>query len=162
MVLRRTFGRLSMASVACSAVLAASCGSSTTTTAAAPTKAEYIAKADAICRVELSRKTQASAGEGTAGKSSITNRNRDLDAAEEANARLRALPQPSGSASVLDEWLKLRERVTAIDRGRSASVRERLEDAKTYRIAKGYGLQSCAEQPGIFLFHRLYERQPSG
>jgi hypothetical protein len=149
-----------MATAACSAVLIAGCGSATTKTAAAPTKAQYIARADAICARELSQKARAFARSEAPGQSGFSDRSKDLTAAEEANASLRALAQPPGSASVLDEWLRLRERYIAIDRGRPARAGERdVGTGKAYSIAKAYGFQSCAEPPGDFLLRRYRERQ---
>lgn len=153
---RRTLGHWSMAAVACSALLTAGCGSSTTNTAAAPTKAQYIARADAICHAEVSKKIK----EFAAGTSRTNDLGRDTKAAEEANASLRALPQPSGSESVLAEWLKLRERVTAISHGRPASAAEDQEAiAKAYSIARAYGLRSCAESPAERVLGRLDAHQ---
>lgn len=128
-------------------MLIAGCGTTTKTTAAAPTKAQYIASADAICH-SLEQKNKALSAEENAVKISaeLDLRESKKDA-EEADARLRALPQPLAGASTIAEWLHWRERATASS-GSGASFKEDIAaTAKASGIAKAYGLRSCAELP---------------
>ncbi len=138
------------ASVLCfSLVLIAGCGSTTTTktTAAAPTKAQYIASADTICH-SLEQKNKALAAEENAVKiSAELDLSESKKDAEEADARLRALPQPLAGASTIAEWLHWRERATASS-GSGASFKEDITaTTKASSIAKAYGFRSCAELP---------------
>jgi hypothetical protein len=137
------------ASVLCfSLVLIAGCGSTTTkTTAAAPTKAQYIASADAICH-SLGEKNKALSAEENAVKiSAELDLSESKKDAEEADARLRALPQPLAGASTIAEWLHWRERATASSGSASSFKEDIAATTKASSIAKAYGFRSCAELP---------------
>jgi hypothetical protein len=137
------------ASVLCfSLMLIAGCGSTTTkTTAATPTRAQYIASADAVCH-SLDEKNKALSVEENAVKiSAELDLSESKKDAEEADTRLRALPQPLAGASTIAEWLHWRERATASS-GRASSFKEDIAaTTKASSIAKTYGFRSCAELP---------------
>lgn len=139
-----------LALVACPSVAlgVAGCGRAATPTAA-PTQAQYIQSADAICR-GLSHKSDALSAEVNVVKLSAEAALREAKKnAEEADTQLRALPTPAGGASTITEWLHWREVATASS-GPIGESNFKLDIDATKRadgIAQGYGLKACAELP---------------
>jgi hypothetical protein len=128
-------------------MLIAGCGSATKTTTVTPTKAQYIVSADAIC-LGLAQENKGFAAEENAGKLSAEyHLSKAKKAAEEANASLHTLAEPSADTSTITKWLHLRERATA-NSGSGGNFKEVVAaTAKASSIAKAYGLRSCAELP---------------
>ncbi len=120
-----------------------------------PTKQEYIARADAICR-EVNRRT--------AGLNRPRNKQEFVEYAsrakletEKALSRLRELEPPQEDAELIERWLDLSERaverlpevVEAIESGDNQRVAEasaeiRAISQKVQQIARAYGFEECS------------------
>jgi len=154
--------RTAPAALALAAVLAmAGCGSS------APTKAQYVAKADAICAAESARTapligqvTAAASALGTGGASGA--RKLESTVAELLAvtatylARLQKLEQPSGAHAAIGRFLTplagvvgaIGQAATALDAGQSQQALGLLEKARPTAAqatsgAREYGLVRC-------------------
>jgi hypothetical protein len=145
---RRRIGGWAGALVA--VMLVAGCGSSSSSgTSSTPTKAEYIARVSAVCKALEQRAETISAGAHNLEDAV----RKVLDAYEQADAQLRAIPLPTPD-TVPSEWLHLRETATAesrraIDAPRfsharaAASSEEFTAKEKARALAKAYGLAAC-------------------
>lgn len=123
------------------------CGSSS---GGRPTKAEYVAKANAACR-DLNQSLK-SVGENSG--SIKAKRDQANVVRERANRQLRAIPMPS-PAKIPSEWLHLREAslvaVKKIPKTKPLSQANHAAQAayltaleKSVAVAKSYGLVACS------------------
>lgn len=123
------------------------CGSSS---GGRPTKAEYVAKANAACR-DLNQSLK-SVGENSG--SIKAKRDQANVVRERANRQLRAIPMPS-PAKIPSEWLHLREAslvavkkipktkpLSQANHAAQAAYLDALE--KSVAVAKSYGLVACS------------------
>src|ERR1700677_867604 len=149
------------------AVLAiAGCGSTKTTpkaVVAPPTKAQYIARADAICHEHelkldtLTAEVKRLEDTGDPGISAELALSTEAKDSEETDAQLGALPPPATGASTIVEWLHWRDLATTDGGNATAALDAENEKAsladssagdrastKAADIAKSYGLTVCA------------------
>jgi hypothetical protein len=137
----------------CAATLSivAGCGN-TKTAVVSPSKAQYIARADAICRAH-EQKYRAVVMSLFAFKTSWKVAHHEEYAADQrADAQLAAIPMPAGDAEVLLEWLhwlKLATANSVMSADFAAFVKA---SARAGDLARAYGLTACAL--------RLGERKP--
>ncbi len=131
------------------AAVVAGCGSGGSSTAGAPTKAQYIARVTAVCTALTERSEAISAGAHNfeAAVREI------VDAYEQADRQLRAIALPASSTGP-EEWLHWRETATSAMRGAidakpyshartAASADEFKANEKARALAKAYGLSAC-------------------
>lgn len=125
------------------------CGSSSGNTSSAPTKAQYIARVNAVCS-ELEHRAD-TISEGAHNFEAAVRE--VVDAYEHADAKLREIPLPA-SDTVPSEWLHWRETQTAAMRRAIdakayshertvASSDEFKAKEKAGTLAKTYGLAAC-------------------
>jgi hypothetical protein len=138
------------------AMLLGGCG--TARTRADMTKAQFIARADAICRAaeaKLAYIRQLAAKLGRAASAPPVMR-QEVAAARLATARLESLPQPPGEGEAIARWLTARTVAATVasdaaeappGEGRRAvnDVFAELEvtRARAGRLARDYGLEAC-------------------
>ena len=130
-------------------VVVAGCGS-TRTPVGALTKAQYIARADAVCQALLNKleaaNSKATSFEGALKAATVTRR--------QADAQLRAIPMPA-SERAPSEWLHWRELATAENKrgvdakpfsaARTAAIKAEFQATlKARAIANAYGMTTCA------------------
>jgi len=126
--------------------LASGCGSTTTatTTSLAPTKAQYIERADAICSaheqevrkaIVESYKSPASSAQAAIHK--------EYAASQRADAQLGSIPMPAGSTQVLLEWLHWRKLATADSATAAKLSAATTATTEANRLARAYGLKVC-------------------
>jgi hypothetical protein len=140
------------------AVLAlAGCG--TTSAKSAPTKAQFTARADAICGYEEKKLRRAAAFDhaSIASFSEVPRLIRQAVAIHEAaTAKLESLSQPVGEAATITRWLTARTVATTLERDTAEApsgkdltaardVREELGRARAFvgDLSRRYGLQVC-------------------
>ena len=115
-----------------------------TTTAAAPTKAQYIASADAVCR-SLAQKNKAVTASVSAAKINVAVGQQERKKNKEAaDAQLRALPEPTADRSTIAEWLHQRELTTSPPTSASDFIAYIKAVSRADKLARSYGLQACA------------------
>jgi hypothetical protein len=138
------------------ALLLGACG--TARTKADLTRAQFIARADAICRTtdaKLAYIRQLAAKLGRAPSAAPVMR-QEVAAARLATARLESLPEPPGESGAIGSWLTARtvaatvasdaaEAPSGEDRAAVKDVFAELEVARTRaeRLARDYGLEAC-------------------
>jgi hypothetical protein len=143
--------------VAIVAVLAVtSCG--TARTNAAVTKAQFIARADAICQAEQAKLAFIKLGAGAAGEGPTTPSviRQEVVQSRAATAKLESLPQPPGENATIGKWLTARTVAATIasDAGEApagedaTAVRDVLNEltranALAQRLAGDYGVETC-------------------
>jgi hypothetical protein len=109
------------ASVLAAAILVvyASAGCGATRSGPAPTKAQFIARADAICRIEEKKFAGVEFRSGVRSVALLRNFPRLIRKAaaihEAGNAELESLPEPSGEAATIDRWLTARTVATTVE-----------------------------------------------
>ena len=153
---RRT-GRVHLLAVAIVAVLlVTSCG--TTRTKAAITKAQFIARADAICQAEQAKlafiKQRARTPENAPTPPPVIRQ--QVVQSRAATAKLESLPQPPGESATIGKWLTARTVAATIasDAGEAparedaTAVRDVLYElaranALARRLAGDYGMGTC-------------------
>jgi hypothetical protein len=132
------------------------CGTARTT--ADMTKAQFIARADAICRAaeaKLAYIRQLAAKLGRAPSAPPVMR-QEVAAARLATARLEALPEPPGESEAIDRWLTARTVAATVasdaaeappgeDKAAVKDVFAQLEVARAReaRLGRQYGLEAC-------------------
>jgi hypothetical protein len=138
------------------ALMLSACG--TARTQADLTKAQFIARADAICRTtdaKLAYIRQLAAKLGRARSAPAVMR-QEMATARLATARLESLPEPPGESEAIGRWLTARtvaatvardaaEAPPAEDRAAVKDVFAELEAARARagRLARDYGLEAC-------------------
>jgi hypothetical protein len=126
------------------------CGSSSSTAGGTSTKAQYVARANAVCR-DLNKSLKSVGENASSIKVKVGQANQ---AREQANAKLRAIPMPA-PATIPSEWLHFRE--TALlavkkipkakprsQESRAASLAYIKATEKAGALAKAYGLVACS------------------
>lgn len=167
-------GRASVLAVAL--LLLAGCGSSSThtvtppagtTSAQTPGRAEFIAKADAICAklrqaqapLQVRAAALEEAGESSARRTALASVMHDVvKKARAADAQIAAIPRPAGSEPTIGKLLagyseettelgKLADAIEAVDGPGIRSARAQLAKAKASDrgLAQGFGLKVCSE-----------------
>jgi hypothetical protein len=137
-------------------LLLGACG--TARTRADMTKAQFIARADAICRaaeVKLAHIRQLAARLGRAASAPPVMR-QEVAANRLATARLESLPEPPGEGGAIARWLTARTVAATVasdaaeapageDRAAVKDVFAELEVARARagRLAHDYGLEAC-------------------
>jgi hypothetical protein len=117
-----------------------------------PTKAKYVARAEAVCTTLYEQVTVA----GENHKPILVKIREGIPNYERANVQLRAIPMPSADRKVLSEWLHDREvvlqeikKVIATKRGTSANELANLNERSVNEAARGlareYGLEACTK-----------------
>ena len=143
-------------------------GGSTAPTATALSKADYIAKGDAICaqkrqqRSKLVSEVQNAIASGV-NSASEAHRVHDIsnqaaDYVDQLASELQALPKPTGDEQILDRLLStvraeatdIRHFADAVDSGDASQMRSFGEaadsdGAKAVAIAQGYGFTVCGQ-----------------
>jgi hypothetical protein len=130
-----------------------------------PTRAEFIAKADAICarlkadQAPLEARAQGSAGEIPSSATEASIFREDIRLGRAATARFAALPRPPGDRGVIeklltldgDEATDLGNVADAVEAEDSASFRTAIGtlkkvEAHDYGLAQGLGLKVCGRR----------------
>jgi len=149
-----------MAALGCVALASAGCGGGDDSKSL--TKAEYIAKADAIC-AQLDRATKKYEEQGDAlprdaeVKDFAPAMKGTLAESAKSDARLRELPRPAADKSTLDRFFMLRAQAARV--GNQAAQAAAVNDLKAFekliadnsqlgpeqtKLAKRYGFKQCA------------------
>jgi hypothetical protein len=141
---------------AIAALAIAGCGASTPSVA--PTKPQFIARADAICGSEERKLRRAALDRAaSASYSEVQRLTRELAAIQQdATNRLEALPEPAGQAATIAGWLTARtvaatfeldtaeapagEGLTAVTDMRAALARA---SARVRELSRSYGFRVC-------------------
>jgi hypothetical protein len=155
---RRT-GRDQALPVAIVAVLAVT-GCGTARTKAAITKAQFIARADAICQAEQAKLAFIRQRAGTPENAPTTPPviRQEVVQSRAATAKLESLPRPPGDSATIGKWLTARTVAATIasDAGEApagedaTAVRDVLDEltranALAHRLAGDYGTETCRE-----------------
>jgi hypothetical protein len=121
------------------------CGSTTpATTAQAPTKAQYIARADAICTAHEQKVKRAIVESYKAPRSGAqVALHEEYAASRLTDGQLAAVPVPAGSSRVLLEWLHWRDLATTDSATTAEFSAAQKATARANSLARAYGFKVC-------------------
>jgi extradiol dioxygenase family protein len=128
-------------------VVVAGCGTTATRTGvvvSVPTKARYIARADAVCQAD--NRTYKAIMMRLFGFQSSAKlaREEQFAASRRAEAQLAAIPVPAGSKGLVSEWLHWRSVATTDSANASDYPAVLKANARAADLARTYGLIACA------------------
>ncbi len=131
-------------------------GCATVHTSAGLTRAQFIARADAICQAEQRKIQRVAAAEGTSVASTPRMIRHAVAIHEGVSSELQSLVQPAGEQAPIASWLNARAVATTIEGDTAQALAKQLPTApgvqrereraseNVSRLARAYGLGACA------------------